>query len=72
MLQEKEQLNLQLAEMSILLRIKQDVGEQDQNQQEGKDVKLPQPQWHPSGHLSNQDTSFCHVEPRLSEHLWAQ
>lgn len=38
MLQEKEQLNLQLAEMSILLRIKQDVGEQGQNQEEGKDL----------------------------------
>ena len=54
MLQEKEQLNLQLAEMSILLRIKQDVGE-DQNQQEGKNFKLPQLQWHPAGQLTNQD-----------------
>ena len=34
MIQEKEQLNLQIAEMSILARIKQDVGEQVQ-QEEG-------------------------------------
>ena len=32
MIQEKEQLNLQIAEMSILARIKQDEGAQDQQE----------------------------------------
>ena len=37
-LQEREQLNLQIAEMSILARIKQDVGEPDQ--QEGTCIHM--------------------------------